>query len=256
MAIIAILVAVLIPSLRGSIRQARTTVCQSHLKEIYIALDIYRTDNRGWLPAQSETDAANDSSTWWSQLVETNPGLPGILICPEDPWATVLRNQVVTHDFGVDGPGSYGLNDFIISSENSFLANVERYTPKRPGDTILVGDLGPDALSKAQQDHGALYPPKRNLGRMALDDLYIPGIPSSRQEESWLTRRHQGYINFLTATGNIKRISTEGALTRPISSYYDTCAAGDCTVCLYLDLPHYSFAEGHAFWWTGPLPRP
>jgi prepilin-type N-terminal cleavage/methylation domain-containing protein len=252
-ATISLLLALSVPSLRKSLRQARNTVCQSNLREIYVSLDMYRTDNGGWIPTLPEDRKDDDNSAWWLQLVEPNPGIRGVMVCPDDPWASILRNQIATQKFGAQGPGSYGLNDFIASSPNSFLANLERYTPKRPGDTILVADLGPDIM---RPNGVAVVPPTRSSGKLPIDDLYRPGDPPSAQPKSWLTERHMGFINFLTIVGNVKRVATHDAMRRPLASYYEYCAAGDCTICLYVDLPHYSFAEEQAYWWTGTNPRP
>lgn len=253
MSIIVLLVAISLPSMRRSIRQARATMCQSALKEVYLALETYRADNNEWLPLTTGADAYRSTKTWWAQLVEPNPGIKGVLICPDDPWAPVLRDQIAHGRFGTDGPGSYGLNDFIVSSPSSFLANLGRYSPRRPHDTMLVADLGPDGLATSGE---AIRPPMRNLGRLAIDDMYRPGETPENREDSWLTGRHLGFINALTVLGNVRSIPTQAVMRRPLSTYYDACAAGDCTMCRYLDIPHYSFTEGHTYWWTGPEPRP
>lgn len=256
MSIIVLLVAISLPSLRRSIRQARSTVCKSNLREVFVALDIYRVDNNGWLPVAAPVQLRGaDPTTWWSSLVEPNPGIRGVLICPDDPWSPVLRDQIVQNQFGLAGQGSYGLNDFILSSSGSFLANFGRVAPRRPDDTILVADLGPDVLSADNTSGGGVRPPMRNFGKLAVDDRYRPGQLPEQTEDSWLTNRHLGFVNMLTCLGNVRQLPVTPVLQRPIDSYYETCAAGDCTICRYLDIPHYSFTEGSAYWWTGPMPQ-
>jgi prepilin-type N-terminal cleavage/methylation domain-containing protein len=254
--IIVLLVTILLPSIRRSIRQARSTVCKSNLKEVYVALDIYRTDNQGWLPTVGAVDAFRQVETWWAKLVDTTPGVRNILICPDDPLATLLRTQIAQRRFGDNGPGSYGLNDFIVSSPRAFLSNLDRHSPARPADTILVADLGPDVIATPEGSDGIVRGPTRNFGRLSMDDLYQPGNLPEDQEASWLTGRHVGSINLLSVVGNVRDIPTRATMDRSLVSYYPACAAGDCTICRYLDLPHYSFAEQNAYWWTGPAPRP
>ncbi len=253
--IIALLLAIALPSTRKAIRQARETVCKSNLKEVYLALDIYRTENNGWLPTVDESSAFRSADAWWSRLVTSDPTVKGVLICPDDPWAVVLRQNLARNQFGLDGAGSYGLNDFIVSSPDSFLANLGRHRPTRPGETILVADMGPDPIIQTQVAPGVIRPPMRNFGRLAVDDLYRPGDPPSQQFGPWLTGRHMGSINVLTLVGAVKDVPTEPVLRRDLAAYYDSCAAGGCTICLELGIPHYSFTEGHAYWWTGPLPQ-
>jgi len=255
-AIIALLVAISLPSMHRTIRQARTTVCKSNLKEVFVAIDMYRTENHGWLPTVQGADAFRTSQTWWSRLVDPLPGIRGVLICPDDPWASVLMDQIQHNQFGVDGPGSYGLNDFIVSSPNGFLANLGRYSPRRPDDTLLLADLGPDVVPPGTSEYSLLGPPSRNFGRLAVDDLFRPGAAPGRRTDSWLTGRHLGSINILTLVGNVRSVSVASVIKRPLASYYSACSAGDCTLCRYLDVPHYSFYEGRTYWWTGPAPVP
>ncbi|MCB9867673.1 MAG: hypothetical protein H6816_13690 [Phycisphaerales bacterium] len=256
MSIIVLLVAMSLPSLRRSIRQARSTVCKSNLKEVYVALDIYRVENNGWLPVGNNPNDRSITQSWWSNLAEPNPGIRGVLICPDDPWAPILRETMLQNPTGLTGAGSYGLNDFILASPDAFLANLGRFSPSRPDDTILVADLGPDVVTPNPSALGVIEPPVRNNGKLAIDDRYRPGQAPAQREGSWLTNRHMGFINVLTCVGNVRRLPVRPALDRRINSYYESCAAGDCTLCRYLDVPHYSFTEGHAYWWTGPLPRP
>jgi type II secretory pathway pseudopilin PulG len=252
--IVVILIGVLIPTLNRSIRAAKATVCMANLKDLYRSLDMYRTDNGGWLPA-IEGDAANRSAAAWSAaLFKNNPGGRGVLICPEDPWGSILRDSYTHGNGNDDFPSSYGMNDFIVSSPNSFLANLGRVSPKRPDDTILLADMGPDDIFYVTDIEGNSPAPSRNFGRLSIDDGFQIGQPPSYQFHPWLSGRHYGKINVLSLMGNVKRINVEPVLQRDIEPYYAACANQECTICIYLELPHYSFHESNAFWWTGPVP--
>ncbi|MCA9251882.1 MAG: type II secretion system protein [Phycisphaerales bacterium] len=252
--IVVILIGVLIPTLNRSIRAAKATVCMANLKDLFRSLDMYRTDNGGWLPTV-EGDAVNRSTAAWSAtLFKDNPSGRGVLICPEDPWGEILRNSYAHGSGNEDFPSSYGMNDFIVSSPSSFLANVGRISPKRPDSTILVADMGPDEVSYAGELAGGSPAPSRNFGRLSIDDGYQIGQPPGYQFSPWLSGRHSNKINVLTLNGNVKPINVKPVLQRDIEPYYSACASQDCTVCIYLELPHYSFHESGTFWWTGPVP--
>ncbi len=251
--IVVILVGVLIPTLSRSIRAAKATVCMSNLKDLYRSLDMYRTDNRGWLPAVDGDSAFRSAEAWSAALFKHNPEGRGVLICPEDPWSGILRDSYAHGNGHDDFPSSYGMNDFIVSSPNSFLANIGSASPKHPDSTILVADMGPDELVYSVHD-GISPAPSRNFGRLSIDDGYAIGQPPGYQFYPWLSGRHSGRINVLSLIGNVKRVNVNPVLQRDIQPYYAPCADQNCTICIYLELPHYSFYESNAFWWTGPIP--
>jgi prepilin-type N-terminal cleavage/methylation domain-containing protein len=70
--IIALLVAMLLPALNKAREQARTVVCASNMRQIYIASEMYAAQNRGYmLPAQAGTgntpagNGVNPLYNWW-----------------------------------------------------------------------------------------------------------------------------------------------------------------------------------------------
>lgn len=254
-ALISLLLGILLPSLGKSIRQARSAVCKSNLRDLYRALDMYQTDNNGWLPTVDSATAFRSADSWAARLFERNRAGIGVLICPDDPWAMVMRNSLIVDGLALTGNASYGLNDFIVSSPESFLANVSRHRPKRPDETILLADMGPDTIAASDGDAGDVSAPSRNYGRLAVDDGYRPGEPPGGTNRPWLTGRHMGRINVLTMQGNVKDVNILPAMSRPVESYYANCAAQYCTLCVDLVVPHYSFAESGAFWWTGSVPQ-
>lgn len=248
-AIIAILVAILLPNARHAVRQARSTVCKANLYEVNKAIAIYANNNNDWLPLVDE-GAARSRSPWSARLFGDNMAGRTSLICPSDPWAQVLRNNLIAAPELTNENSSYGINDFIASSPGTFLANLGRYRPRRPADTILLADMGPDNINSVRTPAGSS---PRSHGRLEVDDGYSPASPNT-QTHVWLTPRHVKGINVLTIAGNVREINIEPALMRKIESYYPQCAAQFCTLCVSLVMPHYSFAESQAFWWTGPVP--
>ena len=118
--------------------------------------------------------------------------------------------------------------------------------------------MGPDTVIIVHGANGETETvgPSRNSGWLAFDDSYIPGENPDEQGEPWLVGRHLGRINVLTIGGSVKEVNVLPPLNRQIESFYDICAAQGCTLCLDIELEHYSFAESRMFWWTGPEPSP
>ena len=259
--IILILMAVLLPGLGRSIRQAATTVCMANLREVHQALQIYRLDNAGWLPVSGQETGPMQNvglaSAWYRSLFPRYVGDLTVLVCPEDPLANAVRASLSMAEVDQQLPEltSYGLSEIILSSPDQYLAHLDRYPPRRPWDTLLVADLGADvALTGESDQESALWLESvRNHGQLPIDDGYDPG--RSVQVPPWLTDRHSGSINAVTFGGAIRSIRTQELMTEPISAYYEDCAVGGCTVCIQLGMPHYNFSAAGTYWWTGVLPR-
>lgn len=257
-AIIAILGAALIPSLRRSLIMARNTVCMHNIHMIGQSLAQYRYDNDGWLPTDGAPPPAADSEwgeVWFVKLYPSYLPDPVVLTCPEDPYRSrMARVRDIRTERDVANFASYGINSFIVASGSGFLADLDRRWPTRPLDIILAADMGPDRVDNPNQpnDPGGSVP-DRNAGLLAWDDGYDPVMPDE-MVTPWVTNRHGGTINMLTIDGSVRRPRVNRALTAPIQRYYEDCAAGGCTLCRDLHLYHYSFAQDRLYWWTGPAP--
>jgi hypothetical protein len=147
---------------------------------------------------------------------------------------------------------SYGMNNFILDAGGGYLAHTDRFQPTRPLDTVLVADLGPDAIyfrGGATTASG----PLRNGSLMNWGDGFDPytGLPPN----PWLTTRHDHGINVLTLGNSIRKVRTDDLLKQRMKRHYSRCAAGGCTLCNELKVYHYSFADSNLYWWTGPVPE-
>lgn len=270
--IIAFLMGLLLPSLKRSMELAHATSCKVNLRQLGQGLQMYRFENDGWLPLstpqvqpQSQEPGGDVSSEgaepsgpepWFARLFPTYLMDPMVLSCPKDPYGDrvkVVASRV--HDAIAGDVASYGVNSFMMSAGGGYLANVDRYPPKRPLDTILLADLGPDQV-------GGMYPeiettvnlrgPSRNSSLLMWSDRFDPFYPQLRN--SWVTRRHGHGIHMVTLAGEVRDVKTDSILRQPIRKYYPNCAAGGCTFCNELRMYHYSFARARLFWWTGQIP--
>ncbi|MEK7731298.1 MAG: hypothetical protein AAB363_05525 [Planctomycetota bacterium] len=255
-AIIGFLLSLLIPSLKRSTDMASATVCRHHLRELGRSLDMYRMENDGWLPVtapvMSNPLKREDPEPWFGKLYPTYLPDPMVLRCPKDPFgyrmasvSSRIRDPVVA-DFA-----SYGLNNFIMTIGGGRLAHIDRNAPRRPLDTILAADLGPD-IGGAASRGGTVVGPSRNDSLLMWGDGYDPFAETATSP--WVTTRHGHGIHMLTLAGGVRDVRTKDILRAPIQKSYPRCAAGGCTLCIELKLYHYSFAKDQLFWWTGPVP--
>ncbi len=263
-ALIGLLIGALLPSVSRSMQVAADTLCKHHLKELGRTIMMYQIENDGWLPTVGEPQAGiqsvRASTPWFAKLFPTYLVEPGILTCPEDPYR--FRLLELGGDF--DDPdsahySSYGINSFILTSSDGMLAKGDRLRPTRPLDTLLIADIGPDEVGRQVVARGSvdvestIIGPTRNSSLLALDNSFDPFDPFATSS-AWLTRRHGDKINVLTLEGGVRAAHTGGILERPVLRRYADCASGGCTLCTVLDAPHYSFAQDHLYWWTGPVP--
>lgn len=257
MAMIGLLISILIPSLRRSMDLAADTICKHNLREIHNSLEMYRNENFGWFPVPPPVDspvkAVEETRPWFVNLYPTYLPNPMLLTCPEDPFSYRMATAGVhLEDPSLGDYSSYGLNSFIMTAGGGFLANVDRYQPSRPHDTMLAADLGPDDATGGDAVSSGFGGPVRNSSLLAWDDGFDPirGSPN----RPWLTKRHGHGINVLTLGGGIREARTAEVMKRPMRRYYESCASAGCTFCREFRLAHYSFAQDHLYWWTGPVP--
>jgi len=231
-------------------------VCRHHLRELGRSLDMYRMENDGWLPVvasiRPNQPKRENPEPWFGKLYPTYLPDPMVLRCPRDPFgfrmasaSSRIRDPLVA-DFA-----SYGLNNFIMTIGGGRLAQIDRNAPRRPLDTILAADLGPDNGGTIFRS-GAPVGPSRNDSLLMWSDGFDPF--SEHGSGPWVTTRHGDGIHMLTLAGGVRDVRTTDILRVPIQKRYQRCAAGGCTLCNDLMLYHYSFAKDQLFWWTGPVP--
>ncbi len=275
--IIGLLISMLIPSLKRTMRLAASTVCMHNLVQIGNSLTMYRVDSDGWLPTDLATDDASEAGTvagmgdddaWFQRLYPTYMSDLLVMTCPEDPYRYQMEEAIRRWDDPSlkqhpDDPdigdcASYGINGFIMTAGGGKLADLDRHPAKRPLDTILVTDLGPDSLriaSNRASSSGSGKTGMRREGAVARwDDGYDPLVV--QEEAPWVTRRHGHGINMLTVANGVRSARTVDVMRESVRVYYEDCAAGGCALCNRTDpsrpfIYHCSFAKDRLFWWTG-----
>jgi prepilin-type N-terminal cleavage/methylation domain-containing protein/prepilin-type processing-associated H-X9-DG protein len=168
-AIIALLVAILLPSLSKSREQARNVVCMSNLQEIGLAFNYYGQDNRLQPPPNRQFGGTPEKnyvdSDWWyyrhmvlkyvpaQKLSQTRGAFFGIFACPSDAVAgrayamnifannypQLEGNRVVHSDAVVTARGAH-FNPYAVRFGMRYLLFGETYALWR--DSVSPGYFG------------------------------------------------------------------------------------------------------------------
>lgn len=271
-AIIALLISVLLPSLSRAREQAKGVACQSGLRQITIALRMYQIDSKGYMPSNlwSEYDwYVLKKDLWFYKLQRKYMPDPRILICPGDPFASrfdyVASKAGQTHMNAAVPSSGYGMNYLLRHFGEPKSFNLEYYSPKRLMNTILLAEVGPDdRLENVPLGTNGGGQPWRDGGRIVWDD----GARGWFSGPTWLTTRHYGGINVAAMDLSVRRADTARILRemkhptdggkKGFRTSYPDCARGDCYFCNhhpYSDATHYNFSGSKLWWWTGRAPQ-
>lgn len=271
--IIALLISILLPSLKNAREQAQGVACAAGIRGVSTALFMYRSEFNGFVPHNlwSERDwpicystgiKVNKKHLWFYKLFPKYLQDPDVLICPGDPFRKKFdfeaRHSNVPHTNTLAmscGVGmSYTIREIGGDNPNSF--NLEGYGPKRPYETIMLAEVGPDNDNAT----APLYDSTPNTGRPWRDGgrlLYDDGRRGWYAGPTWLTTRHNGRINIAAMDGSIQRPMTRlPHLLDPNQikgQYPTTCKPGDCAYCA-TNTDHYDFSHARLWWWTGKVP--
>jgi prepilin-type N-terminal cleavage/methylation domain-containing protein len=126
--IIAILIALLLPSLQAARKQAKSTQCKSNLRQIGMALQIYSNENRGWIfpPRRGWNAPGNPNERWPYFVFKPAQWNPQIMKCPSD-----VQDMAGDH--------SYLLNNHLVEVDPPI--RFGNKVPNRsPSDVIVMGE--------------------------------------------------------------------------------------------------------------------
>lgn len=151
-AIIAVLMGVLLPSLSMARTHAKRLVSTSNLRQIGLAMELYTQDNQGLFPESSHglTGQAARQRSWIFTLSPYIGDVNEVRVCPADPQRR-KRLEYPT--------SSYIMNEYIAVDAVDPFGRLtgpsyrNKYKLKRPAETITVF-VGADDLSAAlTSDH-------------------------------------------------------------------------------------------------------
>lgn len=147
--IIALLLAIIIPSLRNVKMQAKRLVSTNNMRQIGLAVNLYADDNRGYFPLTTHT--TSDTAKTWIYTLESYLGnVDEVRICPSDPQgAERLTYKTTSYVFNeyMNPLYEFGL---LVQSES--FENLHRL--RSPSQTITVFVAADDTSpSDTHADH-------------------------------------------------------------------------------------------------------
>jgi prepilin-type N-terminal cleavage/methylation domain-containing protein len=151
-AIIAILAAMLLPTLGRAKEAGKRIACLNNLRQFGLAQKIYSGDYADQFPSRA------NQGRWPTQMYESYGRNLKMLVCPSDPTNAPMTFGADTNNFPADAaPRSYllnGFNDYYsdalgIASENwsqlesAMISNSTAITEEKvpnPSDTVVLGE--------------------------------------------------------------------------------------------------------------------
>jgi prepilin-type N-terminal cleavage/methylation domain-containing protein/prepilin-type processing-associated H-X9-DG protein len=147
-AIIGLLVALLLPALARAREAARSTTCQSNLRQFGQSMYIFADrDPKKRLTSgafDAIRDGAPDQVGWVGDMISLGTGLPSQMLCPSN----VIRGSEKLNDMNSSSPGSSSTNELatdatVLNRAKTFAKSkyFQYYTfqAKGPGITIYTG---------------------------------------------------------------------------------------------------------------------
>jgi len=236
---VALLMAILAPSLQSSRQQAEAALCGSNIKQLVLGLIMYETENETLPHAFNDApmdpppdgypgNHTYDRMGWWwfnyiSNYSRKNKGKKTVLRCPSEQIRNRRLKGYVLH-------GNYGVNQSICKSSSGrhddFIG-----TPFSTADishasqTLLVTDSG---YSMITWWHATDTPPIA-LGNTIIEDTaYIPGLEINKERDLWpgqeqdaIKGRHPNQsVNVGFADGHISRVRANDLFVEENSGNY------------------------------------
>jgi len=150
-AIIAILASIIMPALGAAREMARSTQCKSNLRQLAIAIQLYRTDNDGWFPPAASDIMSTNLHRWHGTRPDTSS--------PFDPKGGPLFQYLKTGRvkacptfidyakttlglFPIElGTGGYGYNSqYVGGSPDDLEKPAKDSIIENPTETIMLAD--------------------------------------------------------------------------------------------------------------------
>lgn len=98
-AVIALLAAVLLPSLAGARERSKSAVCLSNLRNFGQAVGAYHNENKDWFPLSSHTTGSLTRPDAWLQSLVPLGVLPASRACRNDPAAARRLSSYCSSDY-------------------------------------------------------------------------------------------------------------------------------------------------------------
>lgn len=211
-AIIALLMSILMPALARVRNQAKMVLCQSNLRQLATAFDMYTGDNRGYFQQGYMGLPDCGSPNWWIHAIKPYYADSDVCLCP---MATKLGVEIGLGEIGATfyawsaqgwlGPqgsawGSYAVNGWV--ENNQCPTETENTSRKRWRHSAVSGT---------------------NNIPLAMDAQWIDAwpshyhVPPEFEDQDWrhntnthidrvMVNRHNGYINGAFVDSSVRKL--------------------------------------------------
>ncbi len=203
--IIALLMAILMPTLQRVRKQARTVACQSYLKQWGLAFSMYTNDNDGYF----ETPPVGHSYGLWMEVTEPYYKDRKMLFCPTatKTWDEGASRGDPFAAWGSWGPsdrafwGSYGPN-LWITNPPAGLTEVQGYLTEYNWRTPHVNGANNIPMFLDQIWYGGWPVPASE------PPVYSGEIANWHQNsmKRFCINRHNGYVNCLFLDWTVRKV--------------------------------------------------
>ena len=240
-ATMALLVAILVPSLQNSRRQAKAVLCSSNIKQLFFGLAMYETENESFPHAFDRPPHGSPppggyagyiqydrTGWWWFNYIEgffnKADSRKTVLRCPSKRLRNPrLKNNILC--------GNYGVNQSICKSSSGRESHSEFIgSPLRSGhrsrvaETLLIVDSD---YSMINWWHATNAPPV-SPGSTIEDTAYIPGLRINKERDLWpgqerdaINGRHPNKsVNVGFVDGHVNRTKADSLLVEKTADSY------------------------------------
>ena len=241
-AIIALLVAILVPFLRNSRLQAKAVVCSSNLQQLQLGLSMYESENQTFPPGFDDNLTKpppggyagkleyDRTGWWWFNFIEgfykKSQGVKTVMQCPAK---LVDNNRLGLNILW----SNYGVNRSICKSPDDIQPLKKEFVGKplsstsmlHPSQILLIIDSGYSLISWW---HATDVPPIELDNKIIEDAAYVPGLKINKERRLWpgqeqdaIDGRHpQKTINAGFADGHTDRIRAEELFVQKAANNY------------------------------------
>ncbi|MGA2916788.1 MAG: type II secretion system protein [Sedimentisphaerales bacterium] len=215
--IIAMLLAILIPSLQRARKQAKTVICRSNLKQWGIMYTMYCDDNRGYFFSGQINDswtAGANFGRYWRNVMKPYSKNAGMWLCsetikPQFNGDMPVKGSSTSVAWEYDGDvGSYGLNGWVLNpppdttdvySRTPVSDSWRTYQKKGLNNIPVFGDMWfVDAWPKDAD------PPPLTETCPGDPETYAQSPPNEMRRVC--VNRHNGYVNMVFMDSSARKV--------------------------------------------------
>jgi prepilin-type processing-associated H-X9-DG protein len=236
-ATIALLTAILLPSLRSSRQQAEDVLCSSNIKQLLCGLFSYEAENQTIPYGFDDTPNRPPPSGypgyiqydrmgwWWFNFIEgfyeKSEGNRTVVRCPSKRLSDSIlksdpkfKNDILCGNYGVNRSICKGFDDRQSRREEFVGTPLRSSGIPRPGQTLLIVDSGYSIIGWW---HAADEPPVV-LGKTIIEDTaYIPGLWINEKRDLWPDQKQDAIygrhpnktVNVGFADGHVSRTKAD-----------------------------------------------